>query len=335
MKIIESSEQISKTPELNTQIQDDPKEQLALLMERIKADWLFQQWEAYIAKWKIKDAIDTFNELIKKYEYSDKYRISKFKLWELYIKTEDYDKAELLLREFIMISKWNVEINYLNAMFTLAEALYSQYKYDISWTIPKMIEARNLYKILAQINTSKEIAEKSLKRITECEELLAENDFLAVKVYERGDKYKNALHRLKLMRVDFEWNKKIIDRIDTLSARIWELYKKQSAEKWEKQIKMLETRLERSKRKKAKMEDSLPDIESRLSKLSWDDNKKLSKKIKEIKDQIAYLWRSIVLDEDRIKEVKTHWFNPDLEPGMPDPDVVSLTIPWTDIEIIF
>ena len=50
---------------------------------------------------KIKDAIETYNKLIAEYHFSDKIAKSQLRLGELYIKTEDYAKAENVLRDFI------------------------------------------------------------------------------------------------------------------------------------------------------------------------------------------------------------------------------------------
>lgn len=323
-----------KSTEINWGL--DPKEQMAQLIDRIKADWLFQQWELQLAKNKIKDAIETYNKLINEFEFSDKVPKSQIRLWELYIKTEDYPKAESVLRDFIKVN-WSSE-DYVKAMFTLAEILYRQYQFDLGSTRPKMLEAKVLYWILWEIESPKDknIKDKSKMKFNECEIQLAENDFLAVHVYERIEKFRSALTRLKLMKKDYQWNNIILNRINEMYPKIEVLYKKQNEEKEKKQLSQLNRRLSISKKKKEALEKKLTDFESKwVSGLKWDEKKKYEKQLIELKKLIVDLGKSIIFDEERIDEIRQHWYNPDLEPGMPDPDVISWIIPWIDYEIIF
>lgn len=309
------------------------KDKIAILMEKIQADWLFQQWELFLSKNKIKAAIEAFSNLIAKYPYSDKVPVSHIKLWELYIKNEDYGKAEQILRTFLEDNKNSPE--HLKVFFILAESLFSQYKYDISGTKPKMIEAKSLYGVLWETNFSQDIKNKSIKRKEECELQLAENDFLVVRVYKKTEKYRASLKRLSLMKVDYAWNEKILKRIEEMTPELEELYRKQTAHLKERQLSQLERRLWKYRAKKANLEKNLSDFEAEWIGLKWKTKEKYEKKLIELKKQIVNFDKEIIADETRIAEVNKYWYNPDMEPGMPDPNVVSWVIPWVDIEVIF
>jgi len=316
--------------------------QIDILEERIKVDWLFQQWELYLSKKKIDAAIESFSKIVTDYPYSDKAPKSHIRLWEIYIGEKEYYKASEILKEYVNNNRDSPE---LRVLFMLAEALFAQYEYTIWWTKLALNEARANYKKILEKSTSWEFFDKAKNRLIDCELWLANNDFFAVDLYSKIEKYRWALSRLKCMRVDFALNEKIIKEINRREPDLLRKYKEQTEELGKIQMRQLKQNLVEFWQDRQESEKNLPILENELSELEnkiWITSKKdiksykeqLNKKrneVKLLKQKIETLGRDIIQAVGFIEDLNTIWYNPDLVPGKPDPNKKTLRI-WGGAE---
>lgn len=317
--------------------------QIDILEERIKVDWLFQQWELYLSKKKIDAAIESFSKIITDYPYSDKAPKSHIRLWEIYIGEKEYYKASEILKEFVNDNRDSPELT--NVCFLLAEALFAQYDHEIWWTKLALNEARANYEKVLKNSTSWEFFDKAKKRLIDCEQWLADNDFFAIDLYNKIGRYRAALKRLKCMRVDFAWNEKIIKEINKREPDLLKKYKEQTEELGKIQMRQLKQNLVEFWQDRQESEKNLPILESELSELEskiWTISEKDMKsykeqlnkkrnKVKLLKQKIETLGRDIIQAVGFIDDLNTIWYNPDLVPGKPDPNKKTLRI-WGGAE---